>query len=185
MIVKCIKLCGTEHLTLGKHYTLKRDDEDMVTVEMNDYGVPRCYPSRLFEIVTEEDEPKYLPFGELAELDQMNLFASWLRGAVIEYLGGDTGRWYVDKHPKWAKEGTYRIKPEELTKPSIDWSHIHKDYKWMATDQDGDSYLYTELPKQVNDIWNTKCIEPLANPFISFKAGTCDWKDSLVERPHE
>lgn len=78
----------------------------------------------------------------------------------------------------------YRIKP---TKPSIDWEHVADDYVQMATDANGSTYLH-----QSGDMvdrgygWankNDALKYVSADGFSSFKAGTCDWKDSLVKRP--
>lgn len=76
----------------------------------------------------------------------------------------------------------YRIKP---TKPSIDWSHVRDEYYWMATDEDGRTFLFSSFPWVDGSYWCTKSNSVDCEGFASFKPGTCHWKDSLVERPKE
>jgi len=79
----------------------------------------------------------------------------------------------------------YRIAP--LTKPSINWDHVAPEYKWMATDKDGFTWLFSDCPYCGTVCWNLK-IDALSstqhrvNSFSSFVPGTCDWKYSLVRR---
>jgi hypothetical protein len=78
----------------------------------------------------------------------------------------------------------YRIKEVPLTKPSINWEHVHPDFKWMATDEDNHTYLYTVCPYLDEYLWDFvggQCTG--AGYFTSFVPGTCNWEDSLVERP--
>ena len=74
---------------------------------------------------------------------------------------------------------------KEITKPSIDWEHVHKDFKFLAKDIDGNAFLYWEKPVLVLSggwqITQGDCAE--AHQFASYTSGTCDWQDSLVERP--
>jgi hypothetical protein len=70
------------------------------------------------------------------------------------------------------------------SKPSIDWEHVRGEYKFLAQDIDGNAWLYWEKPELRACGWQTtrgECAE--AQQFASYTPGTCDWKDSLVERP--
>ena len=69
-------------------------------------------------------------------------------------------------------------------KPSIDWSHVNENFKWLAMDADGESYLYTDKPQQGEQQWTTNLPYTPAIYFASFVPGTCDWRDSLVKRPN-
>lgn len=115
------------------------------------------------------------PFGELDRETKIALFTAWVDGAKIEYDGDiiyDMG---------WYENCVYRVAP---TKPSIDWSHVAPQFKWMATDADCTTMLYEEKPIEWKTEWgwtggdctNITCL-------ASFRPGTCDWKDSLVQRP--
>jgi hypothetical protein len=81
-------------------------------------------------------------------------------------------------------EFDYRVKEVQLTKPSIKWEHVHSEFKWMATDEDNQTYLYTVCPYLDEYLWDFvggQCTG--ADYFASFVSGTCNWEDSLVERP--
>ena len=71
-----------------------------------------------------------------------------------------------------------------VTKPSIDWSHVSEDFQYLAMDEDGEFYLYSDKPLQGNQQWVSNLTYTPAIHFSSFTPGTCDWKDSLVERPN-
>ena len=82
----------------------------------------------------------------------------------------------------------YRVKEVPLTKPSINWDHVNPDFKWMATDSDGHTYLFSERPRHDDGdtYWTLggkpgMCVD--TDGFASFAPGTSYWKDSLVERP--
>ena len=122
------------------------------------------------------------PFGELSREEQVALFEDWLDGKEIEHKIS-SGYFVFIKEPSWHKSNTYRI---ALTKPSINWDHVQPMYKYMATDKNGRTYLYTELPVEweSGEVFHTDNGDDCdATCFTSFKAGTCDWKDSLVQRP--
>lgn len=76
----------------------------------------------------------------------------------------------------------YRIKP---TKPSIDWSQVHSRFKYLARDNSGGMYLFEEEPYREEYDWVNvgEGIYMSAFPFASLKKGTCDWAESLVQRP--
>ena len=112
----------------------------------------------------------------------------WEFNASCFYSSKDGFNIFQSKCPKC---GTIISQTEitgiQKTKPSIDWSHVSPEYKWLARDEDGLSYLYIEKPECGKSMWKimtmvTKdCIE--IKGYKSYKSGTCDWKDSLVERP--
>lgn len=99
----------------------------------------------------------------------------------IEVRIQDSDDWAVICGPSWGGACEYRIKP---TKPSIDWSHIADEYKWLAVDECGHVYVYDTEPFVFDDYWKIKDgLAERCTILKSFKAGTCDWKDSLVKRP--
>lgn len=77
--------------------------------------------------------------------------------------------------------------PEEKTKPSINWDHVAEKWKWLAQDKNGQSYLFLSEPvvPQNACAWHSADGRRVAgvDAISSFTPGTCDWKDSLVERP--
>lgn len=97
----------------------------------------------------------------------------------------DGNLWQLREPPNFNwEEHDYSIYEEPKTKPSINWEHVNSEYKYMATDSGGDTYLYSMKPTQDEyNTWFALGEARLADGFASFKEGTCDWKDSLVERP--
>ena len=72
-----------------------------------------------------------------------------------------------------------------VTKPSIDWTQIKDEYKWLAVDVNGCAYVYENEPN--NDGSAYWCSSGTTyfhvNGLVSYSRGTCDWEDSLIERP--
>ena len=56
-------------------------------------------------------------------------------------------------------------------------------FQYLAMDEDGEFYLYSDKPTPVSQQWITNLSYALATHFASFTPGTCDWRDSLVKRP--
>ena len=71
------------------------------------------------------------------------------------------------------------------TKPSINWSHVKDEYKWLSVDADGNAYVSEDKPTHIeSDFWQiSKKAYFKVNGLVSYSRGTCDWKDSLIERP--
>lgn len=123
-------------------------------------------------------------FGELSREEQLALFVAWLDGKTIEIYTLVDNDFTTIRHPTWNMESRYRV---ALTKLSINWDQLHPDYNWIATDKDGRSFAYTEEPYNSGYSWSHRSgsYSPELSVFASFKAGTCDWKDSLVQRPQK
>ena len=74
---------------------------------------------------------------------------------------------------------------KKIVKPSINWDNVHSKFNYLAQDADGSAWLYAEKP-QINHSshWSAVLGGPAkADSHASYDPGTCDWKDSLVERP--
>ena len=90
---------------------------------------------------------------------------------------------------KYHDEGNVTLFPHPIEivkatiKPSINWSHVSKDFRYLAMDEDGEFYLYSDKPLQGNQQWVSNLTYTPAIHFSSFTPGTCDWEDSLVKRP--
>ena len=114
----------------------------------------------------------------------IEVMQAFVEGKKIQY-GCGGGRWGVADAPCWSWDRTeYRVKP--VTKPSINWDHVHPDYKYLFTDSDGSSYLVASEPTHSRTCWlidieDEDYITP--EMFASFIPGDCDWKESLVQRP--
>ena len=121
---------------------------------------------------------------------------------VIESIGQEAEETYPitvkfsdNFRASYANDGKYHVlgnvvlfpHPVEIvkavTKPSIDWSHVSEDFKYLAMDESGLHHLFTEKPLRGTLQWCTNHPFIYAGHFASFAPGTCDWKDSLVKRP--
>ena len=73
-----------------------------------------------------------------------------------------------------------------VTKPSIDWSHVKDEYKWLSVDKEGSAYVYENEPEHSeSDYWySQEGIHYEVSGLASYTPGTCDWEDSLVKRPN-
>ena len=117
----------------------------------------------------------------LKAIEVMQAFAE---GKKIQY--SNNGRdWEIVDNPSWDWEySEYRVKP--VSKPSINWDHVHPDYKYLFTESDGSSYIVASEPIRSGVCWlidieDDAYVTP--EIFASFIPGDCDWKESLVQRP--
>ncbi len=121
------------------------------------------------------------PFGELDRETKIALFAAWVDGDGLEHYSSSAGEWVYTEVPSWNSRVRYR--KAAPTKPSIDWDHVSCEFKWMAKDSDGRTFVYNAPPCLGFRRWDFYGIYVIATAFASFTPGTCDWKDSLVRRP--
>ena len=78
------------------------------------------------------------------------------------------------------------VRDKALTKkPSIDWSHVHEDFLYLVQDEDGRCWLSTCKPVPLLAVgrWEEGDLVIPAIHFTSLVPGTCEWEDSLVQRP--
>ena len=98
------------------------------------------------------------------------------------YESWQARRWRVFS-PSWVDASVYRVRPQPLTKPT--WPAGLADWvQWIARDEDGELRAFAEKPWHCSSMW----ISPPRKRFASLNAvnidpGTCDWRDSLVQRP--
>jgi hypothetical protein len=123
------------------------------------------------------------PFGLL---DEETRAALQSHGGPWEYFSVH-GAWEPSVTPQWHAHCAYRVKPQQPKKPSIDWSHVAPCVVAIARDADGGAYLYAGLPSvsAYCSEWVANCDAYAANAFASYTPGTCDWRDSLVQRPDD
>lgn len=118
--------------------------------------------------------------------EKIEVMQACLEGKEIELMPPGDVTWITydqDGDPEFNWHiNDYRVKEVPLTKPSINWDHVHPDFKWMATDKCGETYLFVSEPTIDISLWDGPQWVCASN-WTSFVPGTCDWKDSLVERP--
>ena len=130
-----------------------------------------------------------VPFKDMPSDAQHKIIQILAEGGTVEQLVHTPPTTTTPPTPRWDDYHSpiinvccvYRVKK---TKPLIDWSAVHPDYKWLARDMDGEVVLYKEVPKTGSVYWvsNTE-VYLNASIFASLDPGTCDWRESLVERP--
>lgn len=114
---------------------------------------------------------------------------TYIYPVLVKYIDGGEGTYTSDgrEHENHTIPAIYPYPVEiikKVTKPSIDWNHVHNKFKWVAQDSEGGCWLYEDKPVEGEGEW--KCSSGDCTPaegFISLIPGTCDWKDSLVARP--
>lgn len=126
------------------------------------------------------------PFGDVPLVTRAYVFLLHQMGKIhLQQFSSGTRR--IVARPGYRKNSRYQVLavPQPAKKPSIDWSHVAPQYKWLARDSDGAAYVYVSKPCVGDaDMWATSVHDHLRTTgFASYSPGDCDWKDSLVERP--
>lgn len=106
---------------------------------------------------------------------------AWIKGQVeIYYREG--GVWI--QMPTSYNPLGFHIYRAKTPKPSINWEHVHPDYKYLVRTGAGDLLLCTVEPKWHHQQarWIIGGIARYCDHFASAKLGTCKTEDSLVER---
>ena len=101
--------------------------------------------------------------------------------------GGDTYMTNGKSHVNYENPSLYLYPVEvvsRVVRPTIDWSHVHTKYRWLAKDPSGSHWLHEKQPYKTDYGWkseNGDCI--CADGFASLSPGFCDWEDSLIVGP--
>ena len=108
----------------------------------------------------------------------------------VNFGGGVYDHYTIDG--KYTPNATQTLFPypveivKKVAKPSINWKHVQSRFRWIAQDAEGGCWLYEDKPVEDEDEGEWKCSSgdcTSAEGLISLIPGTCDWEDSLVERP--
>ena len=111
---------------------------------------------------------------------------------IVLFNNGDERTATYTNDGKYHNDGNVTLFPypieitKAITKPSIDWDHVHGKYSYLAADDMGNAWLYGKEPTidDDNGYWDVELGEfALADTHVSYAPGTCDWKESLVKRP--
>ena len=121
-------------------------------------------------------------FCELPHDIKLALISAYLNGARLH---SDSGwdKSCMTYQPNFHPRATYGIIiPEPKAKPSIDWSHVAPQFRYLARDNGGAVYVYVNRPEQKCDYWAAQADMADAYGFASYQPGDCDWDDSLIDR---
>ena len=112
---------------------------------------------------------------------RISVMRAYIEGAAIEYRTYGNSEWIEIEEPIWNwSNGEYR----KREKDTIDWSHVDKQFNYLARDESGDAWLYEEKPTDEITVWVVDGgLFVNAGYFSSYKKGSCGWRESLVERP--
>ena len=119
-------------------------------------------------------------FGQLTREEKLKLMAAWVDGKTIQFNSNSGSGWGRIGHPTWLSDCEYRI---ALEKDYIDWSHVSPEFKFLARDADGTSFLYSHRPEKGIEHWCFKeGVGVKLKGFASYKKGTIEWDESLLAR---
>ena len=90
-------------------------------------------------------------------------------------------QWRLIQKPNWSSAFAYRQTPLPTTYPKIPWEHVDEKWQFWARDESGDGWLYADKPKCDCIMWDAHVARE--SDVLKLDPGTCDWRDSLVERP--
>ena len=124
--------------------------------------------------------------GVVTEVDDENACGRY--GIIVKFNDELSACYTADG--KYHHQGVVTLFPhpvevvKAITKPSIDWSHVSPEYNYLAQDSSGQGYLCGKKPHRMDYAWDMGPSPYIrATTFTSYEPGTCDWKDSLVQRP--
>ena len=108
---------------------------------------------------------------------------------VVEFAagGGDTYMMSGKSHVTYENPSLYPHPvevAEKVVRPTINWSHVHSKYRWLAKEPSGSHWLHEKQPYKTDYGWkseNGDCI--CADGFATLSPGFCDWEDSLIVGP--
>jgi len=122
---------------------------------------------------------------------KIEVMQAYLEGKVVQirYVQGWVD-WKSEElgEPMWCwSSDEWRIKPEKVIKPSIEWDHVAKHFNFLAVDHTGIPFLFEYEPvwSPTLKCWTVSRGEYIpARYFQSFKQGlNCPPEDSLIKRP--
>lgn len=102
--------------------------------------------------------------------------------------------WLYGRLPNrdWKKSLVVRTFNAEYHKPTVDWSRVDDHYDWIATNEDGETFAYSERPDvncsvKGDGFWGIDYTQRalwIHGEECDYRPGTCGWKHSLLERPN-
>ena len=103
------------------------------------------------------------------------------------YGGGDNYTMGGKSHVGYENRSLYPYPVEvvsRVVRPTINWSHVHTKYRWLAKDPSGSHWLHEKQPYKTDYGWKSENGDYIcADGFATLSPGFCDWEDSLIVGP--
>ena len=104
-------------------------------------------------------------------------------GMIVRWYNCDTGTWVDHTNiTVFSPNVAYQV-TKENQKPSVDWSCIKDEYRYLTVSLYGHGYVSIDEPTIKETFWQSNTGMCDVDHLTSFNAGNVDWKDSLVKRP--
>ena len=101
--------------------------------------------------------------------------------------GGDTYMMGGKSHVNNKNPSLYPYPVEvakKVVRPTINWSHVHTKYRWLAKEPSGSHWLHEKQPYKTDYGWKSEDGDcTCADGFATLSPGFCDWEDSLIVGP--
>jgi hypothetical protein len=118
--------------------------------------------------------------------EPLGMYSKEVREALREHGGPYeiflTDRWVTTDLPICNFSLAFRLAPVPLTKPAPPWHMLADWVQWVARDSYGSCSGF-EMEPNASNVWWTSLGKYRLLDALKIDPGTCDWKDSLVQRP--
>ncbi|MBC9130691.1 hypothetical protein FcAc13_05135 [Frischella sp. Ac13] len=118
-----------------------------------------------------------------AEQEHMiQILLAKMQGIDIEYFQNE--KWHNSSSGWLDLRFNYRIKSHELPITREMWAMIDEEWKWVAKDEEGWIYFYTDEPyiSSSKYCWNVYEGD-WSKSILAINADDIDWRKSLTRRP--
>jgi hypothetical protein len=109
------------------------------------------------------------------------------------YFNGVLTLWDIETTESALVHPCFRRRADKHAwKQNIKWPSVFKEGAWLARDEDGELFLYSEKPRELTAIWSrdhggdtSLLVNSLHDlSFLPPDIWSCDWHDSLVQVRH-
>ena len=125
--------------------------------------------------------------GDMTYEELAPLLVAWYQGRTIQWRGDEWFDCFADPLD-WEIDLAYRVAPELIVPPSIEWAHVAPGFNYLARNKNGEGWIYGGRPYATSFGWTFDSETEFSDvrAFASYTPGNCPWDKSLVIRPgHE
>lgn len=138
-----------------------------------------------FNAIKNNDNKLIPQNAEQEHLVQMLL--AKLQGIPVERWSFSDQKWIDSANDTIITCNKYRLKPEltltPLPIPRELWSYIHKEWQYVAMDEDGRIFFYRHRPTKDFNYWSSSAY--MSECALNINTDGIDWQLSLTERPKD